>query len=202
MNNRDPIIEIRTPRLIIRTPKIANLDVIKAAIDASVNDIAPWLEWAKPNFTKEVLRSFLNYAIMCHTEEKPHNLFFSIFNRSDDQFIGDVYYGTIDWTVPYFAIGYWIDSRQSGKGYMTEAVNALARLGLSYFKAQRMEISMAALNFPSKKIPEQLGFDFEGELNNRHINFVTKTVCNTLMYSCCGIEKLPPLKIEWFTGKV
>jgi RimJ/RimL family protein N-acetyltransferase len=64
------------------------------------------------------------------TLSRYRRLFFSIFNRSDDQFIGDVYYGTIDWTVPYFAIGYWIDSRQSGKGYMTEAVNALARLGL------------------------------------------------------------------------
>jgi RimJ/RimL family protein N-acetyltransferase len=198
-DNREPIIEIQTPRLILRPPKIADLDVLKAAIDASVDEIAPWLEWAKPDLSKDVLRSFFNYAAACHAEEKPHNLFFSIFDKSNDQFIGDVYYGNIDWTVPYFAIGYWIDSRLSRKGYMLEAVNALTRLGLSYFKAQRIEISMSALNFPSKKIPEKLGFDFEGELKNRHINFVTKAVCNTSMYSCCDIEKLPPLKIEWFT---
>lgn len=193
------IIEVQTPRLTLRTPKIADLDVIKGAIDASVDNIAPWLEWAKPGFSRDVLRSFLNYAISCHVEEKPNNLFFSIFAKSNGQFIGDIYYGTIDWTVPYFAIGYWIDSRQSGKGYMLEAVNALARLGLSYFKAKRIEISMSELNLSSKKIPERLGFDFEGELKNRHVNFVTKTVCNTLMYSCCKIERLPPLKVEWFT---
>lgn len=124
-DKREPIIEIQTPRLILRPPKIADLDVIKAAIDASVDEVAPWLEWAKPDLSKDVLRYFLNYASACHAEEKPYNLFFSIFDKNNDQFIGDVYYGNIDWTVPYFAIGYWIDSRLSRKGYMLEAVNAL-----------------------------------------------------------------------------
>ena len=84
----------------------------------------------------------LNDAISFHVEAKPNNLFFSIFDKRNGQFIGDTYYETIDWTALYFAIFCWIDYRRSEKGYMLEAVNALARLGLSYFKAKRIEMSM------------------------------------------------------------
>jgi len=50
-NHANPVIEIQTPRLILRPPKISDMSSIKESIDASMNDIAPWLEWATSTFT-------------------------------------------------------------------------------------------------------------------------------------------------------
>ena len=200
MNNTNPIVRIETPRLFLVPPKVDISGILLEAVYASMNDVSPWLNWANPKLTEGQLKQFIAYSEKCHLEKEPNNLFFSIFDKKSQKYIGDVYYGTIDWMVPYFAIGYWVDSRESGKGAITEAVNALTRLALEHFKAKRVEISMSNNNFSSKKVPERLGFVLEGALRNHHVNFVTGEVSDTLMYARYNTGGLPFLDVKWFCG--
>ena len=196
VDNSRPIKSIETPRLFIIPTKIDYLGALWNAIQASINEVSPWLSWANPNLTQEQLKNFILYAENCQSEKIPNNLFFSIFEKTNNKYIGDVYYGSIDWDIPYFSIGYWIDSRDSGKGYMTEAVNGLTRVAFKYFEAKRVEISMSNENILSKKIPERLGFSLEGVLKNHHINFVTRKVSDTLMYSRTNISELSDIGVN------
>ncbi|HDR7866350.1 TPA: GNAT family N-acetyltransferase, partial [Bacillus cytotoxicus] len=75
----------------------------------------------------------------------------------------------IKWEIPQFEIGYWIDTRFSGKGYMTEAVKGIIDYAFSELKANRLEIRCDPTNRKSRAIPEKLGFKLEGILENSSV---------------------------------
>ena len=102
----------------------------------------------------------------------------------------------INWFVPSFEIAYWLDTRETGKGYMTEAVNALSRACFTVYQAKRISIKIFLNNDKSKALPLRLGFKIEGELQNYFINFASEEVVDCLLYACCNIDSLPPLKIQ------
>ncbi len=68
----------------------------------------------------------------------------------------------IDWEIPKFEIGYWVDTRKAGHGFITEAVEGLAHFAFSELSAKRVEIQCDTNNWRSRAIPERLGFKLEG----------------------------------------
>ena len=88
----------------------------------------------------------------------------------------------IDWSVPKFEIGYWIDSRYSGKGYMTEAVKRIVQFAFEDLQANRLEICCDSNNLKSKRIPERIGFNFEGELKNFRRHHLTNELVHKTIY--------------------
>jgi RimJ/RimL family protein N-acetyltransferase len=67
-----------------------------------------------------------------------------------------------DLLVPSYEIGYWLHSAHTGKGYMTEAVQALVIWGRDVAGAKRISIRAQTKNKASWSIPKRLGFKFEG----------------------------------------
>ena len=65
-----------------------------------------------------------------------------------------------------FEIGYWLDSRLCGQGYMTEAVQGITAFAFTELLARRVEIRCDALNEKSQAIPMRLGYWHEGTLRN------------------------------------
>jgi ribosomal-protein-serine acetyltransferase len=55
-------------------------------------------------------------------------------------------------------IGYWIDSRYSGRGYTTAAAGALAEVGLRVPDIERLIVKADVANLASNRIPDKLGF--------------------------------------------
>ena len=49
----------------------------------------------------------------------------TMFMKETGEFVGSTGLHRIDWTVPKFEIGYWLDTEFEGNGYMTEAVERL-----------------------------------------------------------------------------
>ena len=192
-NNKNSIEKIKTERLILTTPDIKNAELVFDSVRVSVDDIYPWLPWATKDITIEAIKNHINYFIQCHNAEKPSGLFFDIRDNQDDKYLGNVYFGQIEWRIPSFSIGYWLDSRVCGKGYMLEAVNALSHVAFKHFKANRVEISASENNIRAKLIPKKLNFELEAEFVNHHLNYFTKEISNTLVYSCVDERKLPKL---------
>jgi RimJ/RimL family protein N-acetyltransferase len=77
-----------------------------------------------------------------------------IFDKETEQFIGLSGLYKPDWEIRKFEIGYWIDTRMSGKGYMTDAVQGITNFAFTELKARRVEIRCDTLNYKSKAIPE------------------------------------------------
>ena len=122
----------------------------------------------------------------------------TLTDNERQRYLGNVYFGTIDWRAPTFSIGYWLDSSECNKGYMTEAVNALSLVAFKHYKASRIEILTSKDNIRARRIAERLNFDLEAEFVNHHINYATKEISNTMVYSCIDVINLPEIKeLAW-----
>lgn len=89
----------------------------------------------------------------------------------------------INWDIPKFEIGYWLDSRFSGKGYMTEAVEGIAAFAFKELHAKRLEIRCDARNKKSRAVAERVGFNLEGILENSAMTVDGSEIRDTCVYA-------------------
>jgi ribosomal-protein-alanine N-acetyltransferase len=60
-------------------------------------------------------------------------------------------------------IGYWIDKNYAGRGYTTEAVNAVTSFAFDALGLHRIEINIRPENAASIRVAEKAGYRFEGD---------------------------------------
>ncbi|MFA1822591.1 GNAT family N-acetyltransferase [Virgibacillus oceani] len=152
--------EFRTERLLIRLPLPGDGKAVYEAIQASKDELKLWLEFAQHDQSLEQTEANVREAhadFLKRTDMRLH-----IFHYETNEFIGCTGLHAIDWEVPKFEIGYWIDSRQTGKGYITEAVQGVTNFAFQTLEANRVEIRCDAKNNKSRAIPERLEFPLEG----------------------------------------
>lgn len=120
---RDIQSPIETERLLLKMPEPGDGTVINAAIQRSVNELKPWLGFVQQTPTVEDTE--IN-ARQAHTKFLlRENLRYLVFRKHDDTLVGSTGFHNVDWDVPKFELGYWMDTEHSGNGYMREAVDAL-----------------------------------------------------------------------------
>ncbi|MBM7569268.1 GNAT family N-acetyltransferase [Paenibacillus sacheonensis] len=173
--------QFETERLLIRLPRPGDGRVVHAAIQASINELRPWLPFAQQDQTEEDVESNLRLAYAKFIQREDMRLL--IFNKADGSFIGSAGLHNPNWDVRKFEIGYWIDTRHSGKGYMTEAVEGITVFAFTELLARRVEIRMDALNERSQAIPMRLGFWHEGTLRNDDMSADGTRVRDTYIYA-------------------
>jgi ribosomal-protein-serine acetyltransferase len=108
---------------------------------------------------------------------------FLIFRKDSKDFIGVTSFEGVNWDIPKCHIGYWINTKYSGNGYMLEAVKGLTELGLNLIKFKRIEIRCESTNFKSRSIPEKLGFELEGILKNEDLSANGSRLTDTCIYA-------------------
>lgn len=182
----DPILmdiptEFYTDRLYIRMPKPGDGKVVHEAIEASLNELRPWMLFA--NYERDEADTELGVREAHAKFITRDDLRLYIFLKDTMQFIGSSGLHNPNWNVPSFEIGYWIDSRFSGKGYMTEAVRGITDYAFEHLNARRIEIRCDRLNRRSIAIPERLGYTFEGTLRNHDISVDGKSLRDTVIYA-------------------
>jgi ribosomal-protein-alanine N-acetyltransferase len=59
-------------------------------------------------------------------------------------------------------VGYWIDEKQAGHGYVPEAVVVLARFVFEELRLHRIQIAIIPRNEPSRRVVDKLGIRDEG----------------------------------------
>ncbi len=93
------------------------------------------------------------------------NCFFvGVFDKITLEFIAQVYIGVVNWDLPEFEVGYFIDVDHQHKGYMTEAVKASVDFTFKYLKAWRICLHTRDTNLPSQRVAERCGFYLEGHI--------------------------------------
>lgn len=153
-----------TERLFIRMPMPGDGQAVFQAINESIEDLRPWMAFAQENQNEETVEINIrkSYAEFLQRED----LRLHIFLKDTGEFIGSSGLHRINWSIPKFEIGYWINSRFSKKGYMKEAVEGIVNFALDELRAKRLEIRCDPKNIRSRAIPEKLGFKLEGILEN------------------------------------
>jgi RimJ/RimL family protein N-acetyltransferase len=173
--------EFTTQRLLIRKPLPGDGKAVYDAIQASLNELKPWMPWAHMNQTEEDVEANIRESYVKFLSREDLRLL--VFNKETGDFIASSGLHRIDWAVPKFEIGYWIDTRHSGKGYITEAAEAITSFAFNELKAKRVEIRCDTKNTRSRAIPEKLGFTLEGILKNDSLSVEIKKPRDTCVFA-------------------
>ncbi|MDM5199292.1 GNAT family N-acetyltransferase [Fictibacillus enclensis] len=172
---------LETERCILRAPgESRDGKIVNLAIRESLEELRPWLPFAQTLPAVEETEKNLEGARIKFLEKESFR--YLIFHKNGD-YIGTTSLQEIDWDIPKCEIGYWIHSSFSGKGYMTEAVQAIINLGINNIRFKRIEIRCESTNSKSRAIPERLGFELEGILRNEDLSADGSRLTDTCIYS-------------------
>ncbi|KHF40646.1 GNAT family N-acetyltransferase [Halalkalibacter okhensis] len=178
--------EFTSERLLIRMPKPGDGKVVFDAIQASIKELQPWLPFAQKEPSEQETEINIRDAYVKFLQREDLRLL--IFLKDTGEFIGSSGLHRINWDVPKFEIGYWIDSRYSGNGYISEAVQEIAHFAFRELKACRLEIRCDSKNDKSRKVPERLGFTLEGILKNDDMSADGKELRDTCIYASVKLQ--------------
>ncbi len=96
--------------------------------------------------------------------------FMGAFRRETDEFVAQVYVGPVNWDVPEFVIGFFVDKDHEGQGYVTEAVRAALGFIFEHLKAHRVRMECDDTNQRSLRVAERCGMLREGHIRENKRN--------------------------------
>ncbi|RJE88451.1 N-acetyltransferase [Paenibacillus sp. 1011MAR3C5] len=169
MKSTNPILlsipeRFESERLIIRAPLLDDGPLVNAAVQASIDELRPWMPWARTVPTEEQSEVISRQGRIHYLERSDLRMY--VIHKETGAFIGSSGLHRIDWQARKFEIGYWMNTPHSGQGYMTEAVDRITAFAIQELQANRIEIRVDSRNERSLRVAERLGFTLEGTLRN------------------------------------
>jgi RimJ/RimL family protein N-acetyltransferase/ribosomal protein S18 acetylase RimI-like enzyme len=147
---------IRTPRLVLRRWRSSEAPELKAAIDANLAHLQRWMPWAmaEPSPFDAVLQRTDKLESQF---DNGLEWLFAIRSHESGEVLGGT--GLHPRIGPKgLEIGYWLAENATGKGYATEAAEALTRVALEQPGVTHVQIRCDPGNAPSAAIPRRLGY--------------------------------------------
>ncbi len=96
--------------------------------------------------------------------------FLGAFLKGSDTFVAQIFVGVANAALPGFTLGSFADCGQEGKGYVTEATQAVLRFLFDGMQARRVTLWCDDTNVRCVKVAERCGFRRDGHLrqDKRH----------------------------------
>lgn len=165
-------------RIIVRPHTPDDFDEMWAAIQASRDEIRPWLPFTEQS--QDDLRNWL--AKMSSKWIMREMMGCAIVERVSQRLVGNIGLMVKSWDIRSYEIGYWLATSAVGHGYMSEAVRLITDFAFDHLDAQRVMIRCDAENDRSAAVPTRLGFTFEGR-NRRDFAAPDGKIRDTLVFS-------------------
>ena len=140
-------------------------DIFKT-IDSQREYLGKWLPFVE--FTKEISDTEKFVDSVVNAPEDKFEYVFAI--RKQNKFIGLIGFKDTDKLNKKTEIGYWLSEKYQKQGIVTKSVESLCDFAFNKQGINRIQIKCAAENKPSIKIPQKLGFIFEGIERWRTVN--------------------------------
>ena len=170
---------MRSEHLVLRRVQEDDADAIATAVGASLDYLRPWMPWATLE-AAEPRTQRIRVAEADELWEAGTDFIYSVLLRPELTVIGEIGLhwrsgdgrsgdgrspdgGAVDGRAGDggMEIGYWIDTRYSGRGLGTEAAGALTDLALALPGVTRTEIHCDVANQASAAIPRKLGYELD-----------------------------------------
>jgi RimJ/RimL family protein N-acetyltransferase len=168
--------EITTPRLLLRKFRRGDADAVFAY--ASDPQVALYTLWDRHRDVKTT-RKFVDMVVKGYRQGMPAP--WAIVLRREDKLIGAI--GLRNWVLEHARaeVGYVVSREHWGKGYASEALNAVLDFGFSRMHVNRIEAKCVPENRGSSRVLEKAGMKCEGLL--RDYEFVKGEFQNLNIYS-------------------
>jgi RimJ/RimL family protein N-acetyltransferase len=160
-----PAYRITTTRLVIRCWNPADAPLLKAAVDASLEHLRPWMPWAEqePQALDQKIEGLRRFR---GKFDLGQDFVYGIFNRQESQVLGGTGLHTRAGEGAR-EIGYWIHADWINRGLATEASAALTRVAFEIDHVDRVEIHCDPANVRSAAVPRKLSYTHEATLRQR-----------------------------------
>lgn len=163
---------IETTRLVLRCYSLDDVPAMDTVIPANRDHLKLFLPWAvEEPIGTDKRTQIVEEFIAKYTARADFTM--GIFDRETGEYIGGTGYHTRQGP-GVLEIGYWLAENRQGEGLMTEAAAALARVGISYAFADRVEIRCELANGRSKNVARRIGFALEAVVDDSEVWVITR----------------------------
>ncbi len=162
---RGPAYRIETPHLVLRCWEPRDAPLLKAAIDASLEHLRPWMPWVAGHplaLEHHVTRTRQNRGNF----DLGNDYVYAVFDREEREVLGGTGLHT-RLGEGAREIGYWIHARHTGRGLATELTCALTKVGFEIDALERIEIHCDPANTRSAAVPRKAGYTLDATLRKR-----------------------------------
>jgi ribosomal-protein-serine acetyltransferase len=152
---------IPTARLVLEPVHPGLADAIWEATRVSLPELRQWLAWAVTARADQT-RAYTEEAVRSWEEGTD----FSFAVLAGNEVVGGIGCHRAILARMMGELGYWLRTDRTGRGYATEAGEAVVRWAFDTFGFGRMELRAGVENLPSQRVAERLGFRREGLLRS------------------------------------
>lgn len=149
---------IVSENLILKLLSLESAVVMFEAIDNNRQHLRIWLPFVDNTRIEEDTENFIK-SILRNSVPKPDIIYEIWFN---DSFAGLIAIKELDEWNKRAELGYWLIPHLEGQGIMTSCCKAILDFVFSKLGMNRIQIKVGIGNSRSSRIPERLGFRFEG----------------------------------------
>jgi ribosomal-protein-serine acetyltransferase len=156
-------------------------------MDANRNHLRPWHPWIDLiNSTADLDRFITGWL-----QQLSKNRGFHAGIWHEGALCGVINHLNIDWLNRSTVLSYWLDEARQGRGIMTASCRALVSHAFLALNLNRVTIECASKNARSRRVPERLGFKFEGVVRGAewlHDHFADHAIYGLLKEDKPGAE--------------
>lgn len=117
------------------------------------------LSYIEKPVTKNELRDYFK-----RVTESNNDMFFALYAKNDDEFIGTIKIAKIDWRHLMADVGIMIgDKEYWGMGIATDSIRSVCKYLFNELNMRKLTAGLMEVNPAMKKVFEKLGFIIEGE---------------------------------------
>lgn len=157
MATRELIKKIRvSDHILLKQIELSDAEDIFKTIDSQRAYLGKWLPFVDVSRKIEDTEFFIRKMLESPTD----NYVFVI--HYNGMFAGLIGFKDSDKQNKRTELGYWLSESYQKKGIVTQSVQTLCGFAFDELGMNRIQIRCAVGNFPSKKIPQSLGFVLEG----------------------------------------
>jgi ribosomal-protein-serine acetyltransferase len=127
-------------------------------ISVNRKHLRPWHPWIDHIRSATDLDRFITGWL----QQLSNNRGFHAGIRFEGKLCGAINHLNIDWLNRSTVLSYWLDENHQGRGIMTAACRAFVSHAFETLQLNRVTIECASGNARSRRVPERLGFKFEG----------------------------------------
>lgn len=184
---KKPFKIIKTERLILKPHEVSFENAVM--LYDIIKENGKFLTRFLPNLLKAKSAED-EYAFLTNCNENWKNMnspAYGIWTK-DGTFVGCCDFHNVEYENHSAEIGYWLDKKQTGKGYIAEAIKALEK---DFFKRgfNRITLIMDTANKASEKVAIRGGYVKEGIMREWHYNPSFKSYRDMYLYA--------KIKSEW-----
>lgn len=120
--------------------------------------LGQWLSWPAYADSEAFFLNFVQNSLQSYAAGKSWTC--AMIYRG--QVVGNISFNTINTELKKVEIGYWLSQQYQGRGIVSQSVKKMVEIAFHQLEMEKVQISAAVENRPSRRVCERLGFELEG----------------------------------------